>query len=57
MLKSYLKKIFKTANQGDAREESYYATLEELFKKIAQSFGKGKIQITTRRKPLHLWQG
>jgi hypothetical protein len=40
MLKSYLKKIFKTASQGDAREESYYATLEELFKKIAQSFGK-----------------
>jgi hypothetical protein len=31
MLKSYLKKIFKIANQGDAREESYYATLEELF--------------------------
>jgi len=27
MLKSYLKKIFKIANQGDAREESYYATL------------------------------
>ena len=47
MLKSYLKKIFKIANQGDAREESYYATLEELFKKIAQSFGKGKIHITT----------
>ena len=23
MLKSYLKKIFKIANQGDAREESY----------------------------------
>jgi len=47
MLKSYLKKIFETANQGDAREESYYATLDELFKKIAQSFGKGKIHITT----------
>ena len=47
MLKSYLEKIFKTASQGDAREESYYATLEELFKKIAQSFGKGKIHITT----------
>ncbi len=47
MLKSYLKKIAKIANQGDAREESYYATLEELFKKIAQSFGKGKIHITT----------
>ncbi|MDL1964305.1 MAG: hypothetical protein LWW98_08250 [Deltaproteobacteria bacterium] len=47
MLKSYLKKIFKIANQGDAREESYYATLDELFKKIAQSFGKSKIHITT----------
>jgi len=47
MLKSYLKKIFEIANQGDAREESYYATLDELFKKIAQSFGKGKIHITT----------
>jgi hypothetical protein len=47
MLKSYLKKISKIANQGDAREESYYATLEELFKKIAQSFGKDKIHITT----------
>ena len=50
MLKSYLKKIFKTANQGDAREESYYATLEELFKKTAQSFGKGKIHITPQPK-------
>jgi len=29
MLKSYLKKIAKIANQGDAREESYYASLED----------------------------
>ena len=47
MLKSYLKKIAEIANQGDAREESYYATLEELLGKLAQSFGKGKIHITT----------
>ena len=47
MLKSYLKKIAKIANQGDAREESYYASLEELLGKLAQSFGKGKIHITT----------
>ncbi|MBC8461894.1 MAG: N-6 DNA methylase, partial [Deltaproteobacteria bacterium] len=47
MLKSYLKKISKTANQGDAREESYYSSLEVLFKDAAQSFGKGKIHITT----------
>jgi len=47
MLKSYLKKIFKTANQGDAREESYYATLEELMKDLAHSYGKSNIHITT----------
>jgi len=47
MLKSYLKKIVRIANQGDAREESYYASLEELLGKVAQSFGKGKVNITT----------
>ena len=47
MLKSYLKKIFKIANQGDAREESYYSTLEALLKEAASSFGKQKIHITT----------
>ena len=47
MLKSYLKKIFKIANQGDAREESYYATLAALMNKLAESFGKSKIHITT----------
>ena len=36
MLKSYLKKIVRIANQGDAREESYYASLEELLGKLAQ---------------------
>jgi hypothetical protein len=47
MLESYLKNIFKTANQGDAREESYYATLEELMKDLAHSYGKSNIHITT----------
>ncbi len=50
MLKSYLKKISKIANQGDAREESYYSTLEELFEKIAQSLGKGETHITQQPK-------
>ena len=40
MLKSYLKNIFEITDQGDARKESYYGTLEELIKKTAQSFGK-----------------
>ena len=47
MLKSYLKNIFKVANQGDAREESYYSTLESLLEETAQSFGKTKNHITT----------
>jgi len=47
MLKSYLKKISKTASQGDAREESYYATLEELMKDLAHSYGKSNIHVTT----------
>jgi len=47
MLKSYLKKIFDIANRGDAREESYYSTLEEIFKKYTKSVGKKNIQITT----------
>ena len=47
MLKSYLKNIFQITDQGDAREESYYATLAALMNKLAESFGKGKIHITT----------
>ena len=47
MLKQYLKKIFKIANQGDAGEESYYSTLEAFLKEAAKSFGKQKIHITT----------
>jgi hypothetical protein len=47
MLKSYLKKIFEITNQGDAREESYYSTLELLLKEAAQSFNKRKFHITT----------
>ncbi|MDO9515259.1 MAG: type ISP restriction/modification enzyme [Syntrophales bacterium] len=47
MLKSYLEKIFKIADQGDAREESYYSTLEALLEKAALSFDKRKFHITT----------
>ena len=47
MLKSYLKKIFDVANRGDAREESYYSTLEGLLKEYTESVGKSNIQITT----------
>ena len=47
MLKPYLKKIYEIANQGDAREESYYSILEGLLKEYTESVGKKSIQITT----------
>jgi hypothetical protein len=47
MLKSYLKKIFEVADQGDAREESYYATLGGLLNEFAESCGNKNIHITT----------
>lgn len=46
-LKSYLERIHEIASRGDAREESYYSTLEELLKQYAESAGKRNIQITT----------
>jgi REP element-mobilizing transposase RayT len=47
MLKSYLKNIFKVASTGDAREESYYSTLENLLKAFADSIKRKEIHITT----------
>jgi hypothetical protein len=47
MLKSYLKKIFEVAKQGDAREESYYSSLENLLNDYSDSLGKRNIHITT----------
>jgi Type ISP C-terminal specificity domain/N-6 DNA Methylase len=47
MLKSYLRRILEIANRGDAREESFYSSLEGLFKTYAESVSKSKVHITT----------
>lgn len=47
MLESYLKRIFETYRRGDAREESFYSTLEQLLKSYAESAGLKKNDITT----------
>jgi predicted helicase len=47
MLIEYLKRIADISNRGDAREESYYSTLENLIAKYAESIGKKNIHITT----------
>ena len=50
MLKSYLKKIYEITNRGDAREETYYSTLEGLLQNYAESVGKINIHITPQPK-------
>ena len=47
MLKSYIKKIFEVAKRGDAREESYYSSLEQLLKDYSDSISKRQVQVTT----------
>jgi hypothetical protein len=47
MLKSYLKNIAEIAGMGDAREESYYSSLEKLLNEYATGAGKSSIHITS----------
>jgi len=47
MLEAYLKRIYEVAKTGDAREESYYSSLEELLKNFAHSTGRKDVHITT----------
>ncbi|MCI0329509.1 MAG: N-6 DNA methylase [candidate division Zixibacteria bacterium] len=47
MLKSYVSKIFKTGQRGDATEVSYYSCLSSLIKDYAESVGKKGIEVTT----------
>jgi hypothetical protein len=47
MLRAYLKQIADIGARGDAREESYYSTLEGLLQTYAASVGKKALQITT----------
>ena len=47
MLEAYLKKIFDVTKQGDAREESYYSTLETLLNEYADSSGNKNVHVTT----------
>lgn len=47
MLREYLQHIFDIAHRGDAREESYYSSLEDLIKAFAQSTGKTRVHVTT----------
>jgi len=47
MLKDYLKRLHETASHGDAREESFYSTLEGLLNSYAASIKRMNVQVTT----------
>jgi hypothetical protein len=47
MLNAYLKKLAENTKHGDAREESFYSTLEALLNTYAETSGKKNIHITT----------
>jgi hypothetical protein len=46
MLNAYLKTLFKVADRGDAREESYYDVLKSLLVSYAESTGRRAVQVT-----------
>ncbi|MDH4226669.1 MAG: N-6 DNA methylase [Deltaproteobacteria bacterium] len=47
MLKEYLKGIYEIQQRGDAREESYYSTLEELLERYSEEKKLKEVQVTT----------
>ena len=47
MLRTYFKKLCEITLRGDAREESYYSTLEHLLQTYSESTGSQKTSITT----------
>jgi hypothetical protein len=64
MLEAYLKRICEVAQMGDAREESYYSSLEELLRTFADSTNRKNVRITVLPKKteagnpdLRVWDG
>ncbi|MBN2122709.1 MAG: N-6 DNA methylase [Deltaproteobacteria bacterium] len=47
MLRSYIRRISEIAGRGDAREESFYSTLEGFLSEFAQSTGRKDSHVTT----------
>jgi len=49
-LRGYLKTLFAVLSQGDAREESFYPALAQLFTDCAQDYGRTDVCITAQPK-------
>ena len=61
---AYLKDLHAVAQQGDAREESFYPALAEMLQTAADQSGRKHVRVTTLPKPtdagnpdFRLWNG
>jgi len=60
----YLKELHAVAQQGDAREESFYRALADMLERVAKKIGRKDVRVTTLPKPtdagnpdFRLWNG
>lgn len=60
----YLKQLSAAAQQGDAREESFYFAVAEMLKAVADATGRKEVHVTTLPKStdagnpdFRLWNG
>jgi hypothetical protein len=64
LFNDYFRELHAVARQGDAREESFYAVLSGMLKKVADATGRNHIHVTTLPKStdagnpdFRLWNG
>ncbi len=64
LFSKYLKDLSAVALQGDAREESFYSTLENMLTEVAKTSGRPDVRVTTLPQPtdagnpdFRLWNG
>jgi hypothetical protein len=48
---AYFKELHAVAQQGDAREESFYPALADMLKTVADATGRKHVRVTTLPKP------
>lgn len=47
IFEKYLRELFKTAQQGDAREESFYGVLADTLMEMAEATDRSNLRVTT----------
>ncbi|HRU05638.1 MAG TPA: N-6 DNA methylase [Candidatus Brocadiia bacterium] len=64
VFEAYFKELHAVAQQGDAREESFYPALADMLKTVADATGRMHVHVTTLPKPadagnpdFRLWNG